>query len=401
MRVFGFSRFLNPSSFAAALLLAVILGTLPGGAQGTSELESIREERRQAQEASAEKAAAVDGATAEIAEITAALETLQLNVSSQEVALAAAERELADAESVLAAAEVAVADMEDEIVELREQLVARAVNSFVNQGEVPNAFVSANNPLEAARMQLLVEDVAQGEVDVTNQLRLVSEDLAVERAIATDARAQADQLRVQMADQLEALEAARDEQAALLEVSAGRLDRLLGELAILQAHDAELSQRESAAVAALAAQLSVNRPTTSSSRIPIPPESEIVWVRGYAVHQSIAANVELMIDHAARDGIELAGWGWRNPATQIRLRQEHCGTSDYAVYEMPSYQCNPPTATPGASMHERGLALDITYEGRAIGHHYNAAYIWLADHAAAYGFYNLPSEPWHWSTNGS
>ena len=26
---------------------------------------------------------------------------------------------------------------------------------------------------------------------------------------------------------------------------------------------------------------------------------------------------------------------------------------------------------------------------------------WLAGNAASFGFYNLPSEPWHWSTTGS
>ncbi|MGH9112319.1 MAG: hypothetical protein ACRDZN_08480 [Acidimicrobiales bacterium] len=28
-------------------------------------------------------------------------------------------------------------------------------------------------------------------------------------------------------------------------------------------------------------------------------------------------------------------------------------------------------------------------------------YRWLAGRAASYGLYNLPSEAWHWSTNGS
>ncbi len=26
---------------------------------------------------------------------------------------------------------------------------------------------------------------------------------------------------------------------------------------------------------------------------------------------------------------------------------------------------------------------------------------WLAANASSYGFYNLPSEPWHWSTTGN
>ncbi|WNG61464.1 M15 family metallopeptidase [Archangium gephyra] len=28
-------------------------------------------------------------------------------------------------------------------------------------------------------------------------------------------------------------------------------------------------------------------------------------------------------------------------------------------------------------------------------------FVWLKANAARYGFINLPSEPWHWSTNGN
>lgn len=123
-------------------------------------------------------------------------------------------------------------------------------------------------------------------------------------------------------------------------------------------------------------------------------------VNGIRVHRSIAASVQALLDHAAADGITLSGWGWRDPATQIRLRREHCGTSDYAVYQMPSSQCSPPTARPGRSQHERGLAVDFTYNGRSISNHSNAGFRWLRANAAAYGFRNLASEPWHWSTTG-
>jgi hypothetical protein len=52
-------------------------------------------------------------------------------------------------------------------------------------------------------------------------------------------------------------------------------------------------------------------------------------------------------------------------------------------------------------MHERGLAIDFTYGGSTIGSHSSPGYKWLAAHASQYGLYNLPSEPWHWSTNGN
>jgi D-alanyl-D-alanine carboxypeptidase len=51
-------------------------------------------------------------------------------------------------------------------------------------------------------------------------------------------------------------------------------------------------------------------------------------------------------------------------------------------------------------MHERGLAIDFTHGGRIISSRGSAAFQWLNANASRYGFYNLPSEPWHWSVNG-
>ena len=52
-------------------------------------------------------------------------------------------------------------------------------------------------------------------------------------------------------------------------------------------------------------------------------------------------------------------------------------------------------------MHERGLAIDFTYQGRIINSRSSPAFQWMKANAAGYGFYNLPSEPWHWSVNGN
>jgi LAS superfamily LD-carboxypeptidase LdcB len=48
-------------------------------------------------------------------------------------------------------------------------------------------------------------------------------------------------------------------------------------------------------------------------------------------------------------------------------------------------------------MHERGLAVDFA----SCSTRSNPCYRWLAANAARYGLFNLPSEPWHWSTNGN
>jgi LAS superfamily LD-carboxypeptidase LdcB len=68
---------------------------------------------------------------------------------------------------------------------------------------------------------------------------------------------------------------------------------------------------------------------------------------------------------------------------------------------MPASQCDPPTARPGTSMHEQGLAIDFTCNGGGALSRSSVCFGWLSRNAANYGFYNLPEEPWHWSTNGN
>jgi outer membrane lipoprotein-sorting protein len=118
-------------------------------------------------------------------------------------------------------------------------------------------------------------------------------------------------------------------------------------------------------------------------------------VEGFRVHKCAADAVGRMIRDARAAGIGLTGWGWRSVEDQIRLRRQNCGTSHYAIYDMPSSQCSPPTARPGSSQHERGLALDFSSMTST-----SAGFRWLKANATRYGFYNLPSEAWHWSTTG-
>ena len=90
---------------------------------------------------------------------------------------------------------------------------------------------------------------------------------------------------------------------------------------------------------------------------------ELVTVRGITVNAAIASQVEALLAAAEADGFTFTGGGHRSPERQIELRRQNCGTSYYAIYEMPSSQCSPPTARPGRSMHERGLAIDFNCRG--------------------------------------
>ncbi len=401
---------------AALVAMALALASLatPSQAQTSGELESIREQRRQAQAEKAAQAQSVNVVEAEVGELTAALEAVQANVTAQESRVADAERSLADAEARLGESEQAVLDKEQEITFLRDQLAGRAINSFMSQGSTDSVLLDSADITQAVRMQTLVQDVTQGEVDLEERLRAAEEDLEVERAVAAAAAGEAEALRNQMAEELGVLAEARDAQATLTAEAEDRLDHELSELASIQQLDAQLASKEQVEVNRLAAELAKKRAAEAAAAPRAPSTGgggggggggtvgtgEIVSVNGIQIHHSISGSLESMMAAASAAGIELSGGGFRDPAGQIAVRRNNCGTSNYAVYEMPSSSCSPPTARPGTSMHEQGRAIDFTYGGRIISSRSSPAYQWLAANAASYGFYNLPSEPWHWSTNG-
>lgn len=133
-----------------------------------------------------------------------------------------------------------------------------------------------------------------------------------------------------------------------------------------------------------------------------PAAGELATVGGgITVDGSIAGNVQGLLDEAAAAGFTLTGSGYRSHQRQIELRRQNCGPSDYAIYQMPSSQCSPPTARPGSSMHEVGLAIDVSCNGTLIESRSSACFRWMAAHAPSFGLLNLPSEPWHWSVNGN
>lgn len=129
----------------------------------------------------------------------------------------------------------------------------------------------------------------------------------------------------------------------------------------------------------------------------VPESQTVVAASNIRVNTCLAGAVQQMVSDAAAAGITLsANSSWRDPSEQIELRKQNCGTSDYAIYQMPASDCSPPTAIPGTSRHERGLAIDFAN----CGSHDTAVFGWLAANASRYHLSNLPSESWHWSWDG-
>lgn len=112
---------------------------------------------------------------------------------------------------------------------------------------------------------------------------------------------------------------------------------------------------------------------------------DIVNVGGINVHRNIAGNIQNLLAHAARDGVNLTGGGYRSIQDQARL---------YNAWKAGTYKV-PAVARPGRSRHGSGQAID--FKGVKRG---SREFQWLQQNAARYGLHNLPSEPWHWSVDG-
>jgi D-alanyl-D-alanine carboxypeptidase len=125
--------------------------------------------------------------------------------------------------------------------------------------------------------------------------------------------------------------------------------------------------------------------------------ADTTTVYGITVHKNVAYAFKRMLDDAKAAGIVLSGGGFRTKERQIELRKIN-GCPD--IWTAPASSCRVPTAIPGRSLHEIGLAVDITSGGRSLTAK-SPGFTWLAAHADEYGFVNFPVEPWHWSITGN
>jgi LAS superfamily LD-carboxypeptidase LdcB len=389
-------------------LLAAALVSLPAisAAQRTDNPSAEREAVRAKK---AELASQVDALRATDAQVSAALDALEANVAGQKALLEEAERAATEAEEAFNQATAAVDAKTAEIEVLRDEIREFAVQAFVHPpADDALAALDTADPGEAAEKRALLEVQNTNDADLLDRLTAAEEDLEVQRQLAEAASQRAQEKRAAAAGRLEELTVARDQQAAYAAQVESRLDRALGEAAALAELDATLSRKIAAQQAELARRAAAASPRRggggsssvtfngSLSSVSCPSGGSIT------VASSIASSLQSLLNAASSDGVSLCGGGYRSSAGQIEARRNNCGTSDYAIYDMPPSQCSPPTARPGQSMHERGLAVDFTCNGGgAISSRSSPCFQWLAGNAGGYGFYNLPSEPWHWSSNGN
>jgi hypothetical protein len=402
----------HPRRLALLALAVIVLAALvTSTADGAPAASDPRKERQEARAKQAEVAADIDALRASDAELQASLSALEADVANQEARLADARQAAEAAEQAQAEAEAELQQAEDEVAALRQSMQEVAVDSYVHPpGQGDDDTLMADDINDVPVKRALLDSKSSQADDILDQYRAAQEDLEVKRqeaeATAADARARAGEAE----SQLTALEASRGRQQQLANEIDGRISAALSESAALEQLDQQLSGEIARQQEALAAQVRAAAPAPRSSGGssggggPAPvvgPTEGIVSVRGIQVAASIAGPLGSMLAAADAAGISLSGGGYRDPSGQIAVRRANCGPTNYDIYEKPASQCSPPTAKPGSSMHERGLAIDFTHNGGLIRSRDSEAFRWLAANASSYGFANLPSEPWHWSTNGN
>lgn len=319
-------------------------------------------------------------------ELVAAIDVLDAYIGLKSAEVTETQDALARAYVVAEEARIAEAEKLAEVARLEEQMAAMAVAAYVAppQADRMETMLSSSAPSNAASLDVYL-DVQNGrDTDLVRQLRNARAALGDQRRLAEEAEARAQTSADRAVTELADLVAAREEQAAIHALVLFRM----GE-----------ADHESGLVALGFG--SLNDSLLESARAMDRAHVPLASVRGIRVHASVAPQLEAMLEAAEADGIVLRGGGYRTNAEQIALRRAHCGGDDhYSIWERPASECSPPTAVPGSSNHELGLAVDFTVNGSVISTQAHPAFVWLSENAHRFGFYNLPSEPWHWSVNG-
>jgi hypothetical protein len=404
---------------ATAVALGTILATpVAGGAQEDPARETEQVAHRQAL-----VAVEVDILKADDLEVTQALSDIKANVDAQTAELAAAEQALVAANTAVASADAAVADAQRRIDDLLAKTDHVVVNAFVSP-PTESALSMLNETSSSANVKWAILDLqTTTDAELLAEYHAAGDRLRTEKANKDEAMGEArnrkSEAEAALADKQEAV----SQQALFASEVQARLDQKLSEAEMLKGVDpalaAQLQAEQAQLVAVLneldeevaaelarrrAVELSAQAEANKAAGIQAPPGGvvSVPCPTGGSIQVAgdISKPVGRLLTAAAEAGISMCGNGYRDPADQIAVRRSNCGTSQYAIWQMPASYCSPPTARPGASMHEQGLAIDFTVGGGTIGYG-GAAYNWLKAHAADYGLSNLPSEPWHWSTNGN
>lgn len=334
-------------------------------------------------------------------DVRAAVLRVHAEVARQTERVAIAEVEAALAEQSLSAATARRADARRAVTDKRAAVKRLAAASYIQGPANVGLVLEAKDINEAVRRQAMAQAAGDAGARTLAELRRAEDDATRFEAAADQAAVAARSAVSEARDEVQSLAAEQARQRRLLDAVDERLERTLAEAAAVATIDAAVPEAIVAAEQPLRDVVTVPIERPALRAIPKLPPVATTRVQGIAVATEIAPQVAALLDEAKLAGVVLGGGGYRDSAIQVALRLEHCGPTDYDLYEKPAGECTPPTARPGASMHERGLAIDFTYAGSAITSVESSAFMWLAANGERFGLKNLPEEPWHWSTTGT
>ena len=349
------------------------------------------------------------------------LDRVEDDLRTFDARLQAANEALTGADEQASAAALASASADAEAERTRRELDAASAALVANRQAladvVRDAYMhggSSTSPLLAVLEQLSTATDPSGLSDVLHLLDTV----VVERgAVVDDTRRlirQTDQLTraaadaaARQADEAATAQVALDRAAALhaetLALVADAEDAAQQQRGLLEELDADRTAAERQ-VESLEDQARRAADTADAAVTIVALGSGLSRVGGITVATSLAPALEDLLESARADGYVLGGYGYRSPETTARMRRAN-GCPD--VYNSPASSCRVPTARPGESMHEQGLAIDFSYQDRTICYPRspsrcsgNGAFDWLRANAGRYGLHVLDTEAWHWSTNG-
>ena len=293
--------------------------------------------------------------------------TLRATLAQQQQALKTRSAETAAAAKADVAAQKSLTEVTAAHTAVRERLA-----------KAERTLATAKTTLSAAQKKRPRNTAA-----VTRAKKAVEAATKVRDARRTKLQATAGTLRTAQADARTAAAGVKKALAAQQWASTtiGQTQKRIAAVGTAAGHAAEASKLSAGVVAEVRPKFTVKDTTT---------------VYGVTVHRTVAYAFKRMVDDARADGVELSGGGFRTKERQAELRKIN-GCPD--VWTAPSSSCRVPTAIPGRSLHEIGLAVDISSGGRTISRK-TKAFTWLQANAHEYGYVNLPSEAWHWSITG-
>ncbi len=386
------------SRAASAKQVRVTLGDLR---RTKAEREKVRARARAASKK-------VNALKASQGKVSRQLEALNSTVRVTSVALDRAQRSAASASREAAQARARERELTAKLATLRATSYQAALSAVASPTVMEaDSFLSSTTADEADRRSVIDSLGKRRTADVLDAMTATQEDLAIERVVAVRAETRAQSYKESVADKLSRYRKARVKQQRFAADVETRLEQQLSEASSISLVDSKLAAQYERDLNVLARQLraaGAGAGGKGSGSFTIPSFADIAATGGGDTHgikvaPSLRGNLARLLAAAKADGIYFTGGGYRSSAGQVALRRAHCGSSTFAVYQARASSCSPPTARPGFSQHELGLAVDFAEGGRGLTRG-SAGYRWLRGNAQRYGLKNLPSEPWHWSTTG-